>query len=127
MKTLIQDLRYGFRMLAANPGSTLVAIVALGLGIGANTAIFSVINAVLLRPLPYKDPSQLVVIWETKLNKGIFEERVSPPTIATGSSSRGPLKRSLLCGSSRPFSPVASCRNAWKQPWQRPALSICLV
>jgi putative ABC transport system permease protein len=79
MNSLLQDLRYGLRMLAKNPGSTLVAILALALGIGANSAIFSVVNAVLLRPLRYKDPSHLVVIWETKLSKGIFQERVSPP------------------------------------------------
>ena len=79
MNTLAKDLRYGFRMLVKNPGSTLVAIIALGLGIGANSAIFSVVNAVLLRPLRYKDPGRIVVIWETKLSKGILQEYVSPP------------------------------------------------
>ena len=79
MNSLFKDLRYGIRVLAKNPGSTLVAILALALGIGANSAIFSVVNAVLLRPLRYKDPAHLVVIWETKLSKGIFQESVSPP------------------------------------------------
>jgi putative ABC transport system permease protein len=79
VNNLGNDLRYGFRMLVKSPGSTAVAMIALALGIGANSAIFSVVNAVLLRPLPYKDPGRLVVLWETKLSKGILQEQVSPP------------------------------------------------
>ena len=65
METLLQDLRYGARMLLRGRAVTAVAIIALALGIGANTAIFSVVNAVLLRGLPYKNADQLVMIWET--------------------------------------------------------------
>ena len=79
MKTLLQDLRFGMRTLVRRPGFTLVAVLTLALGIGANTAIFSVVNAVLLRPLPFKDSERLVVVFEK--TRVVPREFISVPNL----------------------------------------------
>ena len=79
LEDLIQDVRFGARQLGKNPGFTAVAVLTLALGIGANTAIFSVVNAVLLRPLPYPDADRLMTLWERSPRRGVEQERVSGP------------------------------------------------
>ena len=80
MDTFLQDLRFGFRQLRRTPGFTVAALVALALGVGATTAIFTVLDRVVLRPLPYPDPDRLTMIWDTNPPKGLAHERISPVT-----------------------------------------------
>src|ERR1700733_5596910 len=74
MGTLTQDIRYGFRGLIKSPAFAIVALLSLTIGIGANAAIFSIVNTLLLRPLPYKDASRLVIVWNRSPGLGITED-----------------------------------------------------
>ena len=83
MKTILQDIRYGLRILAKNPGFAAVAVLTLALGIGVNSSIFSLVDAVILRPLPYPDPEQLVGLgqWRNQKGEGYIQTGVSAPNI----------------------------------------------
>src|SRR5215471_21786428 len=82
LEALFQDLRYGARMLLKNPGFTLIAVITLALGIGANTAIFSLTSALVLRPFDFHDLDRLVWVYETAPQQGNFPSGVSPADFA---------------------------------------------
>ena len=91
MKALLQDLRYAGRLLLGSPGFSLPVVLTLALGIGANLAIFSVVDAVVLSPLPYRQPDRLVAIWEAKLSEGLDHELVAPPNFVDYRTLKGVL------------------------------------
>jgi len=91
MEKVLSDVVYGFRILLKNPAFAAIAVITLGLGIGGNTAIFSVVNSVLLRPLPYANSDQLVIINETKL-PSFHRSPYHRATSWTGGSKPPPLK-----------------------------------
>ncbi len=82
MNTFLKDLQYAARMLLKNPGFSAIAVIALALGIGANTAIFSVVSAVLLRPLPYPQPEEIAAVWAADNTKGHAKTSFSFPDFA---------------------------------------------
>jgi putative ABC transport system permease protein len=82
IETFAADVRHGLRLLAKNPGSTVTAVTTLALGIGTCTAIFSVVNAALLRPLPFADPDRVVLVWETRVKNNANAIPAAPGNFA---------------------------------------------
>jgi putative ABC transport system permease protein len=80
MDSLLQDVRFAWRLLRRTPGFTMAAVLALALGIGATTAVFTLLDRVVLRPLPYPDPDRLAMVWDTNPGKALTHERISPVT-----------------------------------------------
>src|SRR6266498_581421 len=102
MNSLLQDLRYGARMLVKKPGFTLIAVLTLALGIGANTAIFSVVNTVLLKPLPYAEPDRLAMLWTDNPKQGVHEEGTSYPTFLDWRAPSHSFAELALCSRGNP-------------------------
>ena len=103
MRALLQDVRYALRTLSKQPGFTLVAVVTLALGIGANTAIFSVIDAALLRALPYRAPGRLVHLWETKRSRDFEQREASYPDFLDWRAQGSEVFEGLAGYTPRPF------------------------
>ena len=98
MRAFIQDVRYAARLTFKQPGVTIVTILTLALGIGANTAIFSAVDAVLLRPLPYPEPDQLVKVWEKRHREGVLNNTVAPADFIDWSKMNGAFEAMAAVG-----------------------------
>jgi len=121
MKTLLQDLRYALRMLRKNLGFTVVAVLTLTLGIGATTAIFSVVYGVLLRPLPYPDPNRIMAIFEVT-SKGRPSRVADPNFDDFRDQSRSSRRLPSTPTTSRPFQELRS-RRVQRLQTSRPTFS----
>src|SRR5262245_22022041 len=97
----MNDLRFAFRQLLKNPGFTAVAVITLALGIGTNTAMFSVVNAVLVRPLPFQEPEELVTVWERNDQQGYNQNAVAPANFADWKAQNQSFEQIAMFGTSR--------------------------
>ena len=126
MNTLLQDLRYGFRMLLKHKGFTAVAVLALGLGIGANTAIFSLVNGVLLRPLPFPDAERIIYFEGKNPGQSITESNISFLDFTDWSQQTDLFASTAATGPVTPtLAPRGRSRNACRAPGLRPGSSPC--
>src|SRR5574340_283441 len=112
MEALLQDLRLALRQLVKSPGFTAVAVLTLALGIGANTAIFTAVNAVLLRPLPYKTPDRLAMLWNDNRRLALHEDLTSYANFLDWRS------QSRLFEDMAPFSETAADVTGVDEPYE---------
>jgi len=112
MNTLARDLRYALRAFRKSPGFTAAAVLSLAIGIGANTAIFSITSALLLRPLPYKDAGRLVILWNTSPGLGITQDWFPPRSTLISRMAITALSRSRLPSAGTSISPARVILNA---------------
>ena len=114
MDSFLRDLRFAWRMLVKSPGFTVVAILTLALGIGANVATFSIVYAVLLRPLPFPHQEQLVRVFDDLRGSNVPNVGMSVPSCGISSSAPACSTKSRSSGPSAPICPAATAPNASK-------------